>query len=167
LLVLIIRWRTRPTRKEVVLSLAALALAPVVTIVPFLLANPTAFWTDVVLYTSGGVRDAYPIVGYGFGEFLYQVHLVAHRTDGAPFGVIQLLALVPVVWLTGRAFLHRPSLGRWMTGYALCLLAFTFFARFFNDNYVAVVITLLLCIRPLGDRRLEQAPAARSVRLAA
>ena len=54
-----------------------------------------------------------------------------------------------------------------MAGYALCLLAFTFFARFFNDNYVAVVITLLLCIRPLGDRRLEQAPAARSVRLAA
>ncbi|TMC63097.1 MAG: DUF2029 domain-containing protein [Chloroflexota bacterium] len=167
LLVLIIRWRARSSRKEVALSLAALALAPVVTILPFLLANPTAFWTDVVLYTSGGARDAYPIVGYGFGEFLYQVHLVAHRTDSAPFGIVQLLALIPVVWLTGRAFLQRPSLGRWMAGYALSLLAFTFFARFFNDNYVAVVITLLLCIRPLGDRRLEQAPAARSVRLAA
>jgi Glycosyltransferase family 87 len=167
LLVLVIRWRTRPSRQEVGLSLGALALAPVVTILPFLLANPPAFWTDVVLYTSGGVHDAYPIVGYGFGEFLYQVHLVAHRTDSAPFGVFQLLALAPVLWLTGRAFLRRPSLGRWMAGYALCLLGFTFFARFFNDNYVAVVITLLLCIRPLGDRRLEQMPAARSVRLAA
>jgi hypothetical protein len=167
LLVLVIRWRAQPSRKEVGLSLAALVLAPVVTILPFLIANPTAFWTDVVLYTSGGVRDAYPIVGYGFGEFLYAEHLVAHRTDSAPFGVFQIVALVPVVWLTGRAFLHRPSLGRWMAGYALSLLAFTFFARFFNDNYVAVIITLLLCIRPLGDRRLEQAPAARSVRLAA
>lgn len=167
LLVLAVRWRAQPSRREVGLSLAALVLAPVVTILPFLIANPTAFWTDVVLYTSGGVRDAYPIVGYGFGEFLYAVHLVAHRTDSAPFGVFQIVALVPVVWLTGRAFLRRPSLGRWMAGYALSLLAFTFFARFFNDNYVAVIITLLLCIRPLGDRRLEQAPAARSVRLAA
>jgi hypothetical protein len=167
LLLLFIRWRARPSRNEVVLSVAALALAPVVTILPFFLANPSAFWTDVVLYTSGGVRDAYPIVGYGFGELLYQVHLVAHRTDSAPFGIFQLLALAPVLWLTGRAFLRRPSLGRWMAGYALCLLAFTFFARFFNDNYVAVVITLLACIRPLGDRRLEQTPAARAVRLAA
>jgi hypothetical protein len=165
LLVLVIRWRARPSRKEVGFSLAVLALAPIVTILPFVIAAPAAFWTDVVLYTSGGVADAYPIVGYGFGEFLYEVHLVAHRTDSVPFGFFQLLALLPVAWLTGRAFLHRPSLGRWMAGYALTLLVFTFFARFFNDNYVAVIIALLLCIRPLGDRRLE--PAARSVRLAA
>ena len=167
LLVLVIRWRTRRSRQEVGLSLGALALAPVVTILPFLLVNPAAFWTDVVLYTSGGVGDAYPIVGYGFGEFLYQAHLVAHRTDSAPFGAFQLLALAPVLWLTGRAFLRRPSLGRWMAGYALSLLAFTFFARFFNDNYVAVIITLLLCIRPLGDRRLEQPPVLGALRLAA
>jgi hypothetical protein len=167
LLVLVIRWRARRSLPEVVLSLAALALAPVVTVLPFVIANPQAIWTDVVLYTSGGVRDAYPIVGYGFGEFLYRVHLVAHRTDSVPFGVFQLLALAPVVWMTGRALMRRPTLGRWMAGYVLSLLAFTFFARFFNDNYVAVVITLLLCIRPLGDRRVGTAPAAQAVRLAA
>jgi hypothetical protein len=167
LLLLAIRWRGRPSRRDIALSLAALGLVPVVTIVPFLLANPTAFWTDVVLYTSGAVRDAYPIAGYGFSEFLYQAHLVIHRTDRVPFGIFQLLAVVPVLWITGRAFVRRPSIGRWMTGYALTLLAFTFFSRFFNDNYVAVVITLLLCIRPLGDRRLDPAPAAGSVRLAA
>jgi hypothetical protein len=167
LLVLIIRWRARPSRREVGLSLAALALAPLVTILPFLIANPRAFWTDVVLYTSGGVRDAYPIVGYGFGELLYQLRLVAHRTDSVPFGVFQLLALAPVLWITARAFLRRPSIGRWMAGYVLTLLAFTFFARFFNDNYLAVVIALLLCVRPLGDRRVVPAPARQAVRLAA
>jgi len=167
LLVLAIRWHGRPQRRDVALSLGALALAPVATILPFLIANPTAFWTDVVLYTTGGVGDAYPIAGFGFSEFLYEAHLVAHRSDSLPFGLFQLLAVVPAVWITGRAFLHRPSIGRWMAGYALCLLAFTFFARFFNDNYVAVVITLLLCIRPLGDRRLDPAPAERAVRLAA
>jgi hypothetical protein len=167
LLVLAIRWRARSSRRDLTLGLAALALAPAVTILPFLIANPPAFWTDVVLYTSGAVGDAYPIAGYGFGEFLFQAHLVTHRTDRVPFGFFQLLAVVPVLWITGRAFVHRPSIGRWMTGYALTLLAFTFFARFFNDNYAAVVITLLLCIRPLGDRRLDPLPADRAVRLAA
>jgi hypothetical protein len=167
LLVLVIRWHARPSRQEVVLSVGALALAPVLTMLPFLIVNPPAFWTDVVLYTSGGVPDAYPIVGYGFSELLYALHLVAHRTDSVPFGVLQLLAVAPVVWLTGRAFLRRPSLGRWMAGYVLCLLAFTFFARFFNDNYVAVVIALLLCIPPLGDRRVDPVPAAKALRLAA
>jgi len=167
LLVFAVRWHAPPARREVALSLVALGLAPAVTILPFLIANPAAFWTDVVLYTSGGVRDAYPIAGYGFGEFLYQAHLVAHRTDPVPFGIFQLLAAAPVLWITGRAFLRRPSIGRWMAGYALTLLAFTFFARFFNDNYAALVITLALCIRPLGDRRLIPTPAQRAVRLAA
>jgi len=54
-----------------------------------------------------------------------------------------------------------------MAGYVLCLLAFTFFARFFNDNYVAVVIALLLCVRPLGDRRVVPALAVPALRLAA
>jgi hypothetical protein len=167
LLVLALRWQVRPARRELVFGLAALGLVPAVTILPFLIANPAAFWTDVVLYTSGGVGDAYPIAGYGLGELLYQVHLVAHRTDRLPFGIFQLLAVTPVLWITGRAFLRRPSIGRWMAGYALTLLAFTFFARFFNDNYAAVVITLALCIRPLGDRRLITVPAQRAVRLAA
>jgi hypothetical protein len=167
LLVLVVRWRSQPSRRDVMLSLGALGLAPVLTILPFVIVNAPAFWTDVVLYTSGGVRDAYPIAGYGFAEFLYQVRLIAHRDDSFPFGVLQVLALAPVVWITGRAFLRRPSMGRWMAGYALSLLAFTFFARFFNDNYAAVVITLVLCVRPLGDRRLVQAPAVRAVRLAA
>jgi hypothetical protein len=167
LLVLVIRWRARPSRREVVLSLAALALAPAVTILPFLLANPPAFWTDVVLYASGGVRDAYPIAGYGFGEFLYEAHVIAHRSDSFPFGVFQLLAVVPVVWITGRAFLRRPTIGRWMGGYALALLAFTFFARFFNDNYAGVVITLVLCILPLGGLSLAPAPSEQVGQLAA
>jgi hypothetical protein len=69
--------------------------------------------------------------------------------------------------LTARAFLRRPTMGRWMAGYAATLLAFTFFARFFNDNYAAVVITLFLCVLPLGDRTLAPTPAVEADRLAA
>jgi hypothetical protein len=167
LLVLAIRWRAHHSPREVVASLVALALVPLATILPFFLANPRAFWTDVVLYTSGGVADAYPIAGYGFGDLLYTLHVITRRTDRFPFLIFQLAAAVPVLWLTARAFLRRPTIARWMTGYACVLLAFTFFARFFNDNYAAVVITLLLCVLPLGDLSLAPAPAIEAERIAA
>jgi uncharacterized membrane protein len=167
LLVLVIRWRTQHSRSEVATSLAALAVVPALTILPFFVANPAAFWTDTVLYTSGGVADAYPIAGYGFGAMLYGLHVISRRTDAFPFTIFQLAAAVPVLWLTSRAFLRRPTVASWMAGYAWLLLAVTFFARFFNDNYAAVVLTLLLCVLPLGDLSLAPAPAARAERLAA
>jgi hypothetical protein len=167
LLVLYARYREHRVVGEAVASLAALAIVPIVTILPFVIADPRAFWNDTVLYTNGGIRDAYPIAGYGFGELLYQLHVVARRTDPFPFGLIQLAALIPVFWVMARAFLRRPTLARWMGGYALALLAFTFFARFFNDNYAGAVITLMLCIRPLGDVRLAPVPAEAAGRLAA
>jgi uncharacterized membrane protein len=167
LLVLAIRWRADHSRREVVASLVALALVPAATILPFFLANPGAFWTDVVLYTSGGVADAYPIAGYGFGDLLYTLHVITRRTDRFPFLIFQLAAVAPVLWLTARAFLRRPTMARWMAGYACVLLAFTFFARFFNDNYAAVVVTLFLCALPLGDLRLAPTLAVKAERSAA
>ena len=167
LLVLLIRWRAQHSRREVVTSLVALAVTPIATILPFFVANPRGFWTDVVLYTSGGVADAYPIAGYGFGDLLYRLHVIARRTDAFPFLIFQLAAALPVLWLTARAFLRRPTIGRWMAGYAGVLLAFTFFARFFNDNYAAVVITLFLCVLPLGNLSLAPTPAVEAERLSA
>jgi hypothetical protein len=167
LLVLAMRWRAGHSRRELFASLGALALVPVATIAPFFLANPGAFWTDVVLYTSGGVADAYPIAGYGFGDLLFTLHVVSRRTDSFPFVLFQFLAVVPTLWLTARAFLRRPTMGHWMAGYACTLFAFTFFARFFNDNYAAVVITLLLCVLPLGALSLAPAPAVTAERRAA
>jgi hypothetical protein len=54
-----------------------------------------------------------------------------------------------------------------MAGYAIVLLAFTFFARFFNDNYVGVVICLLLCVRPLTGRSLASLAAPQTQPVAA
>ena len=167
LLVLLIRWRADHSGRDLVAGLAALAVVPAVTILPFLVANPRAFWTDVVLYTSGGISDAYPIAGYGFGDLLYTLHVIARRTDSFPFAIFELAASVPVLWLTARAFLRRPTLARWMSGYAGVLLAVTFFARFFNDNYAAVVVTLLLCVLPLGDLSLAPTRADQARRIAA
>jgi hypothetical protein len=165
-LVLYLRWRASHSARVLALSLLALAAAPLLTVMPFFLANPTAFWNDTVLYATGGIADAYPIAGYGFGGLLFELGIIAHRTDAFPFGLFQLAAMVPVLWLTTRSFLRRPTIGRWMGGYACVLFAFAFFARFFNDNYVGVVISLLLCAGPLGQRWLVPVPQQRE-RLAA
>lgn len=161
LLALFPRWRERGSQRERVAVIIALSLAPAATILPFLLANPSAFYTDTVLYAGGGVADAYPIAGYGLGEMLFDFHVITHRTDAFPFGVFQLAAVLPTLWVMGRTFLRRPTMARWLTGYVLSLLAFTFFARFFNDNYVGVVITLFLCVLPLRDIALGAVPVRR------
>lgn len=166
-LLLYLRWRSMRSMREPVAALLAMALPAVLTITPFFLANPSAFWDDIVRYTAGGTQHAYPIAGYGFGELLYQTGMIARRTDVFPFAIFQLAAMVPVLFFACRAFLRRPTAGRWMAGYAALLLAFTFFSRFFNDNYVGVVITMFLCASALSDQTLTTVSGRTAQRLAA
>ena len=167
LLLLYLRWRTQNSNRELLIGVAALAAAPVLTIAPFFIAHPAGFWTDIVLFTAGGIKDAYPINGFGFGELLYRAGLIAHRTDSFPFGLFQLAAMVPALWLGARALMRRPTMARWMGAYAGLLLAFTFFARFFNDNYVGIVIGMFLLATALGDHLLVATPARRIEQVAA
>ena len=167
LVLLYLRWRGRRSTRELLISGAALAAAPVLTIAPFFIANPAGFWTDIVLFTAGGIKDAYPINGFGFAELLYRAGLVAQRTDGFPFGLFQLGAMIPVLWLGVRAVMQRPTMARWMGGYAALLFAFTFFARFFNDNYVGIVIGMVLLAAALGDRLLVATPCRQPQQVAA
>ncbi len=167
LLVLYLRWRAERSTRELFTGVAALALFPLVTIGPFFLANPSAFWTDIVLFTAGGIKDVYPINGYGFAELLYRMGLIAHRTDAFPFGILQLGAMLPVLWFGTRAVLRKPTLARWMGAYAALLLVFTFFGRFFNDNYVGVVVAMFLLAPALGDRLLIAPRSQQAERVAA
>ena len=164
---LVLYLRPRRSRRELVITLLALAVTPVVTIAPFFLADTAAFWDDVVRYAAGGTRYVYPIAGFGFGDLLVRSGLIAHRTDNFPFGIFQLAVMLPTLWFGARAFVQRPTAARWMAGYAALLFVFMFFARFFNDNYAAIVITLFLCVGPLGDRLLVAAPAQPARSLAA
>ncbi len=151
-------WRRRRGR-EIAGSIGLLAGPALITIVPFLLADPAAFWRDTVLYAGGGVADAYPIGGDGFGAFLLATGIIHRNSDQFPFWIFQVLAMAPVLWFSGRAFLRRPIAGRWMAGFAGVLLAFAFFARFFNDNYVAVILALFLTVPGFGDVPVAPSPA--------
>jgi Glycosyltransferase family 87 len=153
LVVLWLRYRRDHDRREVVLSLLAMAAFPVATILPFLLQAPTAFIRDVVLYPGGGLADSYPIAGFGFGAALLLLGLV-HRQDYFPFGLFQAAAMAAAAWFGLRALLARPTLRRWMVAYVALFFGLAFFARYFNDSHFGVLVAMALCCRPLGDHRL-------------
>ncbi len=148
-----LRWRSQRNGWEVGRCLVALAIVPVVTITPFLLADPAAFVRDVVLYPGSGGPDSYPISGFGLGGLLLATHAI-HQTDQFPFWVFQLLGLGLALAVTVPWFLRRPSAGRWLTGFVATLFAMTFFARFFNDSHLTLVLALLAACAPLGDSTL-------------
>jgi hypothetical protein len=167
LLVVYQRWRRGGSAREAGLCLSGLLAIPVATIAPFLLAGPQAFITDTIAYTSGGIPDAYPIGGYGFGALILALHVVASPAAAFPFAVVQLPAMALAFWVFARRFSGSPTLGRWMAGYVAVFAAFAFFARFFNDSYVGVVLTLALCIAPLSASRIGPPAQPRMRELAA
>ena len=166
LLVLWLRFRRTRDRRELIVSLLALAAFPLATILPFLLQAPSAFVRDVVLYPGGGLPDSYPIAGFGFGGILVLLGWV-HRQDDFPFGIFQATAMAVALWFGGRAFLARPTLRRFMILYVALFFGLAFFARYFNDNHIGVLVAMALCCHPLGDQLLERQPAQATIAVAA
>ena len=169
-LALFLQWDRRilDHRRDAVLSAAALLTPALLTITPFLLANPRGFFDDTVLYTSGGLHDAYFITGYGFSAILLGFGLIRHRTDYFPFLPFQVLGALIALWIGTRRFLSRPSLGRWMAGYVLVLFAFLFFSRFLNDSYSGLILALAATIPALaGESVVLGGLSAHRSRLAA
>ena len=152
LLTIWLRWQGTPTsnrRREAMACVLALLAPAVLTIAPFFLADPGAFWRDTVLFTNGGIPDAYPINGQGFSAILYSLRIITHRTDAFPFGLFQVAAMLPALWFGLRLIVRRPTLASWLAAYTVLLFGFAFFSRFFNDNYAGDVIALVLCIPAL------------------
>jgi glycosyl transferase family 87 len=151
LIVLWLTWRRRSVfpRREAALCLGALAAPAVLSIAPFLLWNAGAFWRDVVLFTNGGIPDAFPMSGFGLSGILVALGVLAPG-GSFPFGVLQLGGMGAVYWMAWRRLAAPASLGRFMGLYVAAFLVFGFLARFFVDNYVAALLSFALCILPLG-----------------
>jgi hypothetical protein len=141
----------------VFLCLVAVAAPSVLTIVPFLLWNAGAFFHEIVLFTNGGGADAYPISGFGFGALLVAFGLLRPQ-DYFPFGLLQAAVLAPMLLLGWRVLARRPTLGAFWALFTGMFFLFSFFARFFAHNYVAVLVAAAFCIAPLGDAPIMPLP---------
>jgi hypothetical protein len=92
----------------------------------------------------------------GFSAILRAVGVISYPQQDFPFAVFQVAAALPLAaWSIGR--LRRdPSVATLLEGYAVTLLAFLFFGRYFHGNhlgFIAAVATPIPFLRPglVGD----------------
>ena len=118
---------------------------------PFVIADPGAFWDDTVKYGAG----TYKIVGYGLSAILIRLGILEDRDGSYPFVLIALLTWLPLtVWLL---YTQRRARELWIgaAAFALSILWLMFIGRTFNNYYLVWPMTgaLVAALMALGTAR--------------
>lgn len=122
-------------------ALAPAALTWLALVLPFALRDPAAFVSDVIGYVGGQSDPPVPAGGVGFSAIVLAA--LGPAANDFPYGVVQLLALVPVLLYTLRRQAAGNTLRAMLTGYALTFLVVSFFAYWFYENYLGYALVLL------------------------
>ncbi|HEX9494480.1 MAG TPA: glycosyltransferase 87 family protein [Candidatus Limnocylindria bacterium] len=162
------------TKRPRTIGAAVRALAPTlpaviflaITFGPFLLNDWNAFYDDVVRYNAGGAAWTYPISGVGFSALLLGLGIIPYRQADFPFAAIEIAVAAPIAAYTMWRLWRDPTIARMLAGYALTLLAFLFFGRYFQGNYLGFILAVATPIpflvresRPLRSKRRRTAAA--------
>jgi hypothetical protein len=162
------------TRKPRTVGAALRALAPTIpavvflaiTFAPFLVNDWNAFYDDVVRYNAGGAAWTYPISGMGFSALLLALGIIPYRQADFPFAVIEIAVATPIALYTLYQVWRTPTIARMLAGYALTLLAFLFFGRYFQGNYLGYILAIAAPV-PFLVREARPARARRRRRTTA
>jgi hypothetical protein len=122
----------------------------VLAIGPYLVWDPRAMFDDVWRWSNGTSPTAYQIWGWGASNLVLAAGWVKSRFDYWPFWLPQLIIGLPLLLLLLRRQAQENSPARAFWGYGLFLLAFFFFSRFLNENYLGYV-TAILAVGTLTD----------------
>jgi hypothetical protein len=132
---------------------AGLVLAGVLAagILPFLVADPVAFYDDTVKYGAG----TYRIVGYGLSAILVRLGIIEDRDGSYPFALLALLTWVPLtVWLL---LAQRRAQELWVgaAAFGVSILWLMFIGRTFNNYYLVWPMTgaLIAALMAIGSAR--------------
>jgi hypothetical protein len=118
-----------------------------VCVLPFLIADPVAFYEDTVKYGAG----TYRIVGYGLSGILVRLGVIADRDGAYPFALFAVLTWLP---LTAWLLVAQRRAGQLWVGaaaFAVSILWLMFIGRTFNNYYLvwpmtgAVAAALIAC----------------------
>jgi hypothetical protein len=121
-------------------------------ILPFLVADPVAFYEDTVKYGAG----TYRIVGYGLSGILVRLGVIEDREGSYPFVLIALLTWLPLtVWLV---LAQRRAQELWVgaAAFGISVLWLMFIGRTFNNYYLVwpmtgVIVAALLAVGSARD----------------
>lgn len=126
--------------RELLRCAAIFAAVFVAGCLPFLVADPGAFWADTVEFGAG----TYKIVGYGLSAMLVRAGILADRDGEYPFAAIALLTWLPLtaylLWAVHRARALWPA----AAGFAISILVLLFVGRTFNNYYLVWPLTAVV-----------------------
>ena len=122
-----------------------------VGILPFLIADPVAFYDDTVKFGAG----TYKIVGYGLSAMLIRAGILEDRDGSYPFVLFTVLAWLPLtVWLL---WVQHRSRELWVgaVGFSISVLVLLFIGRTFNNYYLVWPATgaVAAALMYLSERR--------------
>jgi Glycosyltransferase family 87 len=120
-------------------------------VLPFLIADPGAFYDDTVKYGAG----TYKIVGYGLSAIMVRLGILDDRDGSYPFALIALLTWVPLTaWLL---LAQRRAAELWVgaAAFAVSILWLMFIGRTFNNYYLVWPMTgvLVAALLAVGSPR--------------
>jgi hypothetical protein len=131
-------WRGRMSRTWLVAAAAGLVVPLGASVAPFLAWNAPAFWTDTVGVVTGTAHPSFPIDGFGLSAVMVALHLLPDKHAVFPFGLVQVLVVLPLLAFSLPRVWRRPQVAAATTTTALIC------SRYFNDNHLAVAIFLLI-----------------------
>ena len=122
---------------------------------PFLIADPVAFYDDTVKFGAG----TYKIVGYGLSGVLVRAGIIAERDGSYPFALFALVLWLPLTaWLSLVAYRAREL---WVApaGFAISMLVLLYIGRTFNNYYLLwpMMGAAIAALVWAGERELAQA----------
>lgn len=119
-------------RRELARAAAVFGGVVALGALPFLAADPGAFFDDTVRYGAA----TYRIVGYGLSGILLRLGVLEDREGSYPFVALALVLWLPLtVWLL---VVQRRAREGWMgaAGFAVSMLVLMFLGRTFNNYYL-------------------------------
>jgi uncharacterized membrane protein len=130
---------------------AALAAVVAAGALPFVVADPGAFWADTIAYGA----DTYRIIGYGLAGWLLQAGVIDDRFDPYPFAALAALVWLPVTGYLVWAQLRAGALWVGGAGFAISVFVLLFLGRVLQNSYLVwplagIVVT---CLLAAGERR--------------
>ena len=148
-------------REELKRSAAIFGAVVAAGMLPFLIADPVAFYEDTVKFGAG----TYKIVGYGLAGLLVRAGVLDDRDDSYPFVLIALLTWLPLTaWLLLQ---QRRAQELWAgaAAFSISMLVLLFIGRTFNNYYLVWPMTgaAIAALLYAGERwdGVGSSPAAR------